>query len=148
MNLPGDTILKMEKQEKALDRNPVVYIVDDDQAVRHSLEWLLGDGEFEVRTFASAIEFLDTLDPMQPGCLVADVRMPGMSGLELQHEIKARGIDLPVIIITGHSDRNMALRAMSAGAVNFLEKPLNDEMLIAMIRKALGESPNDGPSAS
>ncbi|MBC8158952.1 MAG: response regulator [Alphaproteobacteria bacterium] len=122
------------------DRDPIVYVVDDDKAVRHSLEWLLGDGEFKVRSFSSADEFLGAVDPAQPGCLVVDVRMPGMSGLELQKEIKARAMNLPVIIITGHSDRNMAQRAKSAVAMDFLEKPLDDAMLIKLVREALEKS--------
>ncbi len=130
------------------DRGPVVYVVDDDNAVRHSLEWLLGDDDFKVLSFSSADAFLEALDPTQPGCLVVDVRMPGMSGLELQKKIKARDINLPVIIITGHSDRNMAQRARSAGAMDFLEKPLDDMALIALVRKALGISPPDPPPSS
>jgi FixJ family two-component response regulator len=119
---------------------PIVYIVDDDNAVRHSLEWLLGSSEFTIQSFSSADEFLAEVDPDQPGCLVADVRMPGMSGLELQRELMARSIDLPVIIITGHSDRQMAQRARTAGALDFLEKPLDDERLMELIDKALKKS--------
>ena len=119
---------------------PVVYIVDDDNAVRHSLEWLLGSCEFTIQSYSSADEFLAAVDPNQPGCLVADVRMPGMSGLELQRELTARNIDLPVIIITGHSDRQMAQRARNAGALDFLEKPLDDERLMDLIQKALVQS--------
>ncbi|MCG8511625.1 MAG: response regulator transcription factor [Rhodospirillales bacterium] len=119
---------------------PVVYIVDDDDAVRHSLEWLLGSGNFKIRTFSSADDFLSTIAPNQPGCLVVDVRMPGMSGLELQRELSARKIDIPVIVITGHSDRQMAQRALSAGAMEFLEKPLDDERLLDLVQKALESS--------
>ncbi len=119
---------------------PIVYIVDDDNAVRHSLEWLLGSCEFSIQSYSSADEFLAAVDPDQPGCLVADVRMPGMSGLELQRELTARSIDLPVIIITGHSDRQMAQRARSAGAMDFLEKPLDDERLMNLIQRALAQS--------
>lgn len=117
---------------------PTVYIVDDDNAVRHSLEWLLAGDDFAIRTFASAQEFLEAFDPGQPGCLVVDVRMPGMTGLELQRELAARSITLPVIIITGHSDRQMALKAKHAGAMDFLEKPLDDRVLVKLIHKALG----------
>jgi two-component system, LuxR family, response regulator FixJ len=120
--------------------DPIVYIVDDDDAVRHSLEWLLGCGEFAIQTFSSADEFLSKVDPEHPGCLVVDVRMPGMSGLELQRELTARQIGLPVIVITGHSDRQMAKRALSAGAMEFLEKPLDDERLLDLVQKALKQS--------
>ena len=130
------------------DREPVVYIVDDDQAVRHSLEWLLGSGNFNVLSYASANEFLDAVDPALAGCVVADVRMPGMSGLELQRELTARAIDLPVIIITGHSDRHMAQRAKSAGAMDFLEKPLDDQTLMDLVQKALGKTAADATSVS
>jgi FixJ family two-component response regulator len=112
--------------------------VDDDNAVRHSLEWLLAGDDFAIRTFASANEFLESFDPNHPGCLVVDVRMPGMTGLELQRELAARSISLPVIIITGHSDRQMALKAKRAGAMEFLEKPLDDRLLVKVIHKALG----------
>ena len=115
----------------------IVYIVDDDNAVRHSLEWLLAGDDFDIRTFSSAGEFLDAFDPLHPGCVVADVRMPGMTGIELQRELTARSIDLPVIIITGHSDRQMALKAKMAGAMEFLEKPLDDKVLLTLIHKAL-----------
>lgn len=117
---------------------PTVYIVDDDAAVRHSLEWLLAGDDFAIRTFASAHEFLEAFDPGNPGCLVVDVRMPGMTGLELQRELAARSVDLPVIIITGHSDRQMALKAKHAGAMDFLEKPLDDRVLVKLIHRALG----------
>lgn len=119
---------------------PIVYIVDDDDAVRHSLEWLLGSSEFTIHTFSSAHDFLSKVDPGGPGCLVVDVRMPGMSGLELQRELAARQIELPVIVITGHSDRQMAQRALSAGAMEFLEKPLDDERLLKLVKKALKSS--------
>jgi FixJ family two-component response regulator len=101
------------------------------------LEWLLAGDDFEIRTFASAGEFLNAFDPRHPGCVVADVRMPGMTGIELQRELMARSIDLPVIIITGHSDRQMALKAKRAGAMEFLEKPLDDKVLMNVIHKAL-----------
>lgn len=128
---------------------PIVYIVDDDSAVRHSLEWLLSSNDFVIQTFSSADDFLAALNPARPGCLVVDVRMPGMSGLELQRELNSRQVDLPVIVITGHSDRQMAQRARDAGALDFLEKPLDDERLIELIERALeksAEEKGNGPS--
>ena len=138
---------KAVRQVSSTER--IVYIVDDDNAVRHSLEWLLAGDDFEIRTFASASEFLDAFDPRHPGCVVADVRMPGMAGIELQRELTARSIDLPVIIITGHSDRQMALKAKRAGAMEFLEKPLDDKVLLSLIHQALQRfgSANPGPDA-
>lgn len=123
------------------DTEKTVFVVDDDQAVRDSLEWLLTAGDLKVRTFSSASAFLEQFVPGSPGCLLVDVRMPGMSGLELQEELTARGIGIPVIVITGHSDFQMALRAIEAGASDFLEKPLDDESLMNAVRKAMDKSP-------
>ena len=120
-----------------LTHAPVVFVVDDDDAVRDSLAWLLQIGDFHVRTFASATEFLDAYSPGQPGCVVADVRMPGMTGLELQQELADRSIDIPMILITGHSDVKMAARALDAGAMDFLEKPFDDRLLLELVHKAI-----------
>lgn len=114
-----------------------VFIVDDDQAMRSSLKWLIESVGMKVEVFASADEFLDGYYPGRSGCLVLDVRMPGMSGLELQEHIASQQINLPVIIITGHGDIPMAVRAMKAGALEFIEKPFNDELLLDGIRKAI-----------
>lgn len=116
----------------------IVHVVDDDDAVRHSLEWLLGVGDFAVRTYASAGEFLRSVDARVPGCLIVDLRMPGMDGFELKRELTARAIDLPVIVITGYSDHQLVNRAAHEGISYFLEKPLNDTMLMAIIDQVLG----------
>ncbi len=116
---------------------PVVFVVDDDQAMRSSLEWLIESVGMKVETYASADEFLDSYYPGRAGCLLLDVRMPGMSGLELQAYLAKEQIKIPVIIITGHGDVGMAVRAMKAGAVDFIEKPFHDEDLLASIRVAL-----------
>jgi two-component system response regulator FixJ len=118
---------------------PIVYIVDDDKAIRDSLSFLMKSVGFESRAYTSAEAFLDQADLVKPGCLVVDVRMQGMSGLELQHLLSERGSKLPVIIITGHGDVPMAVQAMKAGAVDFLEKPYNNELLITRIRQCLKE---------
>lgn len=115
----------------------VVYVIDDDEAMRHSLEWLLTPLDLTVRTFATAEEFLARFDDGAVACLVADVRMPGMSGLELHEALLKRGCDVPVIIITGHGDVPMAVRAMRAGAIDFIEKPLNNQLLIERVHEAL-----------
>jgi RNA polymerase sigma factor (sigma-70 family) len=120
-----------------MNGEPTVFVVDDDQAMRHSLEWLIESVGLRVRTFGSADEFLQSCYPGQAGCLLLDVRMPGMSGLELQSYLAHREIRLPVIIITGHGDIAMAVKAMQAGALNFIEKPFNDEALLSSIRAAL-----------
>ena len=116
---------------------PLVHLIDDDEAVRVSLVFLLEMADLPARAYASAQEFLDIADGVTSGCVVTDVRMPGMSGLELIRRLKARGVALPVIVITGHGDVPLAVEAMRAGVLDFLEKPFEDEALITSIRSAL-----------
>lgn len=118
-------------------QTPTVFVVDDDEGVRNSLRFLLKSVGLQTRTLASAAEFLDTYKPSQPGCLVLDVRMPGMSGLELQQQLNLRGAVIPVIFITGHGDIPMAVEAMQQGAFDFLQKPFRDQDLIDRIQRAL-----------
>jgi len=113
-----------------------VFVVDDDADVRDSMRMLLEVAGFTVRSFSSAKHFLADGDPKH-GCLIADIRMPDMSGLELQEEVTRRQIALPVIIITGHGDVPLAVQAMKAGAIDFLEKPFDDEMILASVRRAM-----------
>ena len=117
----------------------VVFIVDDDEAMRNSLRWLIESVGRTVETYESARAFLDNHYPGRSGCLLLDVRMPGMSGLELQSQLESHDIRLPVIILTGHGDVGMAVKAMKAGALDFIEKPIDDELLLAAIEKALTE---------
>jgi two-component system response regulator FixJ len=119
------------------ERSPVVFIVDDDEAVRSSLRLLLKSVGLVPTALGSAREFLDKYDPAQPGCLVLDVRMPGMSGIELQETLNRQGAVIPVIFITGHGDVPMAVEAMQAGAFDFLQKPFRDQDLIDRIQRAL-----------
>ena len=119
------------------DTTPTIYVVDDDEGVRNSLRFLLKSVGLAARTLASAREFLDTYKPRQPGCVVLDVRMPGMSGLELQQHLNLRGAIIPVIFITGHGDIPMAVEAMQHGAFDFLQKPFRDQDLIDRIQRAL-----------
>jgi len=114
-----------------------VFVVDDDQAMRTSLQWLIESTGMRVLTFESADAFLAGYYPGRAGCLLVDVRMPGMSGLELQAYLTREGYRLPVIIITGHGDVAMAVKAMKAGAMDFIEKPFHDEDLLRSIRRAL-----------
>jgi len=115
-----------------------VFIVDDDEAVARSLRWLIESIRLEVETHASAHAFLDRFDPGRRGCLVLDVRMPGISGLELQQRLAARrAYHLPIIFITGHGDVQMAVRAVQAGAFDFVEKPFNDQDLLDRIQRAI-----------
>ncbi|MGA7801225.1 MAG: response regulator transcription factor [Gammaproteobacteria bacterium] len=116
---------------------PTVFVVDDDQTVRGSLQWLLESMKLTVRTFGAAQDFLQTYDTDQPGCVVVDVRMPDISGLQLQEILAQQGIGLPVILITGHGDIATAVRAMKAGAYDFFEKPFNDQLLLERIQQAL-----------
>ena len=118
---------------------PTVFVVDDDESVRGSLRFLLRSVGLESRAFGSAPEFLTAYDPAQPGCLVLDVRMPGMSGLELQQELNVRGAIIPVVFITGHGDVPMAVEAMQHGAHDFLQKPFRDEELIERVQRALAK---------
>jgi two-component system response regulator FixJ len=114
-----------------------IYIVDDDEGVRNSLRFLLKSVGHVCQTLASANEFLETYQPKQPGCLILDVRMPGMSGLELQQQLNLRGAIIPVIFITGHGDVPMAVEAMQHGASDFLQKPFRDQDLLDRIQRAL-----------
>lgn len=116
---------------------PTVFVVDDDEGVRNSLRFLLRSVGLAARTLASASEFLESYEPTQPGCLVLDVRMPGMSGLELQQQLNVRGAMIPVIFVTGHGDIPMAVEAMQQGAFDFLQKPFRDQDLIDRIQRAL-----------
>jgi two-component system, LuxR family, response regulator FixJ len=118
-------------------QSPIVYIVDDDAAVRNSLRLLVKSVGQSAGVFVSAQEFLASYDPQQPGCLVLDVRMPGMSGLELQQQLNLRGAVIPVIFISGHGDIPMAVEAMQNGAFDFLQKPFRDQDLIDRIQRAL-----------
>jgi len=122
---------------KVMKERQTVFVVDDDEAARESLRWLLESVGHHVNCPASAREFLESYDGSEPGCLVLDVRMPGMSGLELQNHLIERGWCLPVIVVTGHGDVPMAVRAMKAGAIDFLQKPYNDQTLLDGIQQAL-----------
>ena len=128
-----------------------VYVIDDDPAMRDSLDFLLGAAGFSVRIFDSAKLFLDELGNLESGCVVTDVRMPGVDGMELLRRLKSGPRRLPVIVMTGHGDVPLAVEAMKLGALDFLEKPFDDDRLIGMIETALAEaesgSKNDALSA-
>ncbi|MGA9443596.1 MAG: response regulator FixJ [Methyloceanibacter sp.] len=126
--------------------NAVVHIVDDDEAVRQSLAFMLGSVGLPIRLYESAKVFLESLDPSLCGCLVTDVRMPEMTGIELLNRIKDRMPLLPAIVITGHGDIPLAVEAMKAGAVDFIEKPFEEEVLLKAVKAALDKAggENDG----
>ncbi len=115
----------------------IIYLVDDDEALRDSLAWLLESQGFKVAAFASAEEFLKAWRPEFNGCLLLDVRMPGMSGLELHERLRAQYSTLPIIFITGHGDVPMAVAALKKGAVDFIEKPFNDTELLRLVSQCL-----------
>lgn len=121
----------------------IVHVIDDDADVRQSLAFLLSTVGLAVRVHESATSFLELLPDVQDGCIVTDVRMPGMDGIELQRRLRAEGNNIPVIVITGHGDIALAVEAMKAGAVDFIEKPFDDEMLIGAIRTALARRAGD-----
>ncbi len=116
---------------------PVVHIIDDDEGLRQSLAFLLQTAQLEVRSFDSAKTFLDALPDASLGCVITDIRMPDMSGIELLRRLKELKIGVPVIVITGHGDIALAVEAMKIGAADFFEKPFDDDLLIASVRAAL-----------
>lgn len=120
-----------------------IHVIDDSSEVRESLAILLDTAGFSCRAFASALDFLKQAQPSWIGCIVADVRMPAMTGIELMKELRLRQIRLPVIIITGHADVPMAVAALKSGAVDFIEKPFRDELLLASIRSALASQASE-----
>ena len=130
---------KPAPQAQADLSSPLVYLVDDDEAIRDSLGLLLRSVGLNCEVYASALEFLEAYDPQRHSCLVADIRMPGLSGLDLQQRLNEQRADLPVIFITGHGDVPMAVNAMKSGASDFIQKPFRDQDLIDRIHKALAQ---------
>jgi two-component system response regulator FixJ len=123
--------------------NRVVHVIDDDAAVRQSLAFLLSTAGLAVRVHVSAVDFLKVLPEIQGGCIVTDIRMPEMDGLELQRRLRELKAGLPVIVMTGHGDVPLAVEAMKAGAIDFIEKPFDDEILLSAIRSALSRHAKD-----
>ena len=130
-----------------------VFVVDDDEAVRDALSMMLQTAGYRVESFASATQFLDEYQPQQSGCLILDVRMPGISGLELQDTLAESGSALPIVFLTGHGDVPMAVRAVKRGAFDFLQKPVDDRQLLSAVDAALafaaqqgGDSVHDRPN--
>ncbi|MGE0533114.1 MAG: response regulator FixJ [Hyphomonadaceae bacterium] len=121
----------------------VVHVVDDDQPMRESVAFLLGAENIRSRTYESARSLLDHQAELEPGCIVTDIRMPGLNGLEMVTELRRLGVMHPVIVLTGHADVALAVQAMKAGVVDFLEKPFEDEALLRVVRSALSQSGSD-----
>jgi two-component system response regulator FixJ len=127
---------------------PLVHVIDDDEAVRASLAFRLEMADLPNRTYASPVDFLSVASSLKEGCIVTDVRMPEMSGLELIRRLHDRGVGLPIIVITGHGDVPLAVEAMREGVKDFIEKPFDDEVLLASIRRALAsQTPSQAPPA-
>jgi two-component system, LuxR family, response regulator FixJ len=120
--------------------DPDVHVIDDDEAVRESIDFLLRSAGLSVRTYDSATSFLDAAPKIGAGCVITDVRMPGLTGIDLLRRLQEMQIGLPVIVITGHGDVPLAVEAMKCGAVDFLEKPFDDDVLLASVRAALNRS--------
>lgn len=125
--------------DNSLTSDPIVYVIDDDDSARHSLEFLLDVAGIKVRSFASADAFLSSSPPLNGACVVTDVRMPGTDGIGLAETLKQRGAGVPVIVITGHADVPLAIQAMKAGVADFIEKPFDDEAMLGAIRNALAQ---------
>jgi two-component system response regulator FixJ len=123
--------------------DPVVHVIDDDEAMRTSLDFLLDSAGYEVRLYDSAAAFLEAVPDLAPGCVLTDVRMPGLNGLELTRQLKTLNLDLPIIMMTGHGDIPLAVDAMKAGVVDFLEKPFETDVLLTAIASAIA-----GPGAA
>ena len=121
----------------------IVYVVDDDDAVRSSVEFLLKSARFQVRAYNSAANLLKDIEILPAGCVITDVRMPGMSGIDLLKELKKRPHSMPVIVITGHGDVPLAVEAMKLGAIEFLEKPFDDALLLKAVKIALSQREKD-----
>ena len=121
----------------------VIYVIDDDDAARESLCFLLQSAGFAVKAYESATTFLNVVSEVKAGCIVTDVRMPGISGIDLLRRLKEHEIGIPVIVVTGHGDVPLAVEAMKVGAVDFLEKPYDDEALLASVRVALDRQDKD-----
>jgi FixJ family two-component response regulator len=120
-----------------IPKKGTVYVVDDDEAVRDSLQWLLEGKDYRVRCFDSAESFLSRYDPREVACLIVDIRMGGMSGIELQDRLIERRSPLPIVVITGHGDVPMAVDSMKKGAMDFIQKPFNDEQLVTLVERML-----------
>ena len=130
------------------ESDAIIFVVDDDAAMRRSLAYLFDSAGWQVQTFESARDFLQRYAGHTPGCLLLDVRMPMMSGLELQQELSRHAISLPVIFLSGHGDLAMAVQTMKAGACDFLEKPCKDQVLLDAVSRAVARSVEESRSAA
>jgi FixJ family two-component response regulator len=137
MERPSSSLSPLPPRPERPAGDPTVFIVDDEAAVAESLRWLIESVGLKAETFSNAGEFLAAYRPQRAGCLVLDVRMPAMSGLELQEQLNAQGISLPIIFVTGHGGVQTAVRALKGGAVDFIEKPFDDQRMLDLVHKAI-----------
>ncbi|HPF23180.1 MAG TPA: response regulator [Hyphomonas sp.] len=119
-----------------MSEQKLIHLVDDDDAVRHSASFMLRHAGFAVKTYADGVAFLEAVEDAAPGCILLDVQMPRMDGLEVQEQLNARGVAMPVIVLTGHGDVNVAVKAMKAGAIDFVEKPYEKQTLVGALNRA------------
>jgi two-component system, LuxR family, response regulator FixJ len=131
-----------------MSADKMVHVIDDDEAVRDSLAFVLRSAKVEVQTYESAAAFLEVLPSIKSGCVVTDVRMPEISGIDLLRKVRELDLRLPVIVMTGHGDVPLAVEAMKIGAADFLEKPFDDEVMLASVRTALGAAEKDAERAA
>ena len=131
-----------------IPKKGTVYVVDDDEAVRDSLQWLLEGKDYRVRCFDSAETFLSRYDPREVACLIVDIRMGGMTGLELQDRLIERKSPLPIVFITGHGDVPMAVNTMKKGALDFIQKPFDEEELVGLVERMLDHARESSPVTS
>jgi two-component system response regulator FixJ len=129
------------------DRKRQVYVVDDDPMIRRSMSFALRTAGFNVRPFISGEDFVEDIPSLRPGCVLLDLRMPGMDGFAVLKAIREHRVDLPVVVMTGHGDVATAVKAMKAGAHNFVEKPFADQLMLEVLEAALADQVEDGPNA-
>ncbi len=133
---------KMSETDK-----PLVHLVDDDEAIRHSASFMLRLAGYRVQTHKDGVSFLDDLSGLETGCILLDVQMPKMTGLQVQKELNARGCEMPVVVLTGHGDVSVAVQAMKAGATNFVEKPYEKQLLLKALEEAFEQLESKAQSA-
>ena len=134
------------------DTHNTVYVVDDDAGRLESTQWLLESVGLKVKAYIDGRQFLDAVEDQRPGCVVLDIRMPGLGGLNVQEELQKRGLDVPIIFVSGHADVPIVVRAFKSGAFDFIEKPFNEQLLLDSVQQALQDAddpvPNATPAAS
>ncbi|WP_394132129.1 response regulator transcription factor [Marinobacter nauticus] len=130
------------------DTHNTVYVVDDDAGMLESTQWLLESVGLKVKAYSDGRQFLDAVEDQRPGCVVLDIRMPGLGGLNVQEELQKRGLDVPIIFVSGHADVPIVVRAFKSGAFDFIEKPFNEQLLLDSVQQALQDADDPAPIAT